>query len=85
MNLKQYPWHGISQFPRNTEEVFNFINLFLYKFGGNGIARFSDIPPSDNAPAIAEGDKNLVMHIELSTTGGHVIMATDAPESRVLK
>jgi PhnB protein len=32
-------------------------------------------------PPMAEADKNLVMHIELNITGGHVLMATDAPET----
>lgn len=69
-------------FPRNTEEVFNFYkSVFGGEFGGNGIARFSDIPPSDNMPPLAEADKNLVMHIELPILGGHVLMGTDAPES----
>ena len=68
-------------FPRNTEEVFNFYKSI---FGGDftrGIARFKDIPPSDGMPQLAAGDKNLVMHIELPITGGHVLMGTDAPET----
>ena len=68
-------------FPRNTEEAFNF---YKSVFGGNfngQIARFSDIPPQDGMPPLAEADKNLVMHIELPVTGGHMIMGTDAPES----
>ena len=32
-------------------------------------------------PPLAEGDKNLIMHIELPILGGHVLMATDAPET----
>ena len=32
-----------------------------------------------------EEDKNLVMHIELPILGGHVLMATDAPESMGFK
>ncbi len=32
-------------------------------------------------PPLAEEDKNLIMHIELPITGGHVLMGTDAPES----
>ena len=28
-----------------------------------------------------EADKNLVMHVELTLIGGHVLMGTDAPES----
>jgi len=68
-------------FPNQTEEAFNF---YKSVFGGEfigGIARFSDIPPSDGMPPIAEADKNLVMHIVLPILGGHHLMGTDAPES----
>jgi len=68
-------------FPNQTEEAFNF---YKSVFGGEfigGIARFSDIPPSDGMPPIAEADKNLVMHIVLPILGGHQLMGTDAPES----
>ena len=69
-------------FPRNTEAAFNFYkSVFGGEFSGGGVARFSDIPPMEGAPALAEGDKNLIMHIELPIVGGHVIMGTDAPES----
>lgn len=69
-------------FPRNTEEAFNFYkSVFGGEFTRGGIARFSDIPPSENMPPIAEEDKNLVMHIELPILGGHMLMGTDAPES----
>lgn len=69
-------------FPRSTEEAFNFYkSVFGGEFGGNGISRFGDTPPSDDMPPLAEGDKNLIMHIELAITGGHVLMGTDAPES----
>jgi PhnB protein len=69
-------------FPRNTEEAFNFYkSVFGGDFGGMGIARFGDIPAQEGMPSLAENDKNLVMHIELSITGGHVLMGTDAPES----
>jgi len=43
--------------------------------------RFGDLPPMENAPSMAETDKNLVMHIELPIMGGHMLMGTDAPES----
>ena len=73
-------------FPRNTEEVFNFYkSVFETEFSGNGIARFGDFPPPQGAPQLAEADKNLIMHIELPITGGHVLMATDAPESMGFK
>jgi len=32
-------------------------------------------------PPLAEADKNLVVHIELPTIGGHVLMGTAAPET----
>jgi len=69
-------------FPRNTEEVFNFYkSVFGGEFSGGGIFRFSDIPASEEMPPLAEEDKNLIMHIELPIVGGHVLMGTDAPES----
>jgi PhnB protein len=69
-------------FPRQTEEVFNFYrSVFGGEFGGSGISRFGDIPPSDDAPGAPDEDKNLVMHVELAITGGHLLMGTDAPES----
>jgi PhnB protein len=69
-------------FPRNTEEAFNFYkSVFGGEFGHDGIARFKDIPPMEGMPPLPEADKNLVMHIELPITGGHVLMGTDAPES----
>lgn len=68
-------------FPRNTEEAFDFYKaVFGGEFPG-GIMRFQDIPPSENNPPLAEDDKNLVMHIELPILGGHLLMGTDAPES----
>lgn len=68
-------------FPRQTEEAFNF-----YKgvFGGDfvdGVHRFSEVPPQEGQPPIAEADKNLVMHVVLPILGGHMLMGTDAPES----
>lgn len=69
-------------FPRNTEEVFNFYkSVFNTEFREGGIMRFKDIPSSSDMPPIAEADANLVMHVELPITGGHILMGTDAPES----
>ncbi len=68
-------------FPRNTEDAFNFYkSVFGGEFNG-GIHRFSDIPVADGMPPIPDADKNLVMHVELPITGGHILMGTDAPES----
>jgi len=72
-------------FTRNTEEAFNFYkSVFGGEFTGN-IARFGEIPPAENMPALAEADKNLVMHVALPILGGHVLMGTDAPESMNFK
>ncbi|MFI0491216.1 VOC family protein [Flavobacterium sp.] len=69
-------------FSRNTEEAFNYYkSIFGGEFGGMGISRFGDIPQQEDMPKMAEEDKNLVMHIELEILGGHVLMASDAPES----
>ena len=69
-------------FPRNTEEVFHFYrSVFGGEFGGNGISRFKDVPPSPDMPPLPEADMDLVMHIELPIVGGHMLMGTDAPES----
>jgi PhnB protein len=68
-------------FPRNTEEAFNFYkSVFGGEFFGGGIMRFGDIPPQEGM-TISEEDKNLVMHVELPLLGGHMLMGTDAPES----
>jgi PhnB protein len=68
-------------FPRHTEEAFNFYKSI---FGGDftpTTSRFDDYPPAVGAPPRADADKNLIMHIELPIMGGHVLMGTDAPES----
>ena len=68
-------------FPRSTEEAFNF---YKSVFGGDflsGINRMGEVPPQEGAPPMKEEDRNLVMHVELPILGGHVLMGTDAPES----
>jgi len=73
-------------FPRNTEEAFNFYkSVFGGEFYGGKIMRFGDMPPQDGAPPMAEGDKNLVIHVALPITGGHMLMGTDAPETMGFK
>ncbi|MCW3084390.1 MAG: Glyoxalase/bleomycin resistance protein/dioxygenase [Bacteroidetes bacterium] len=73
-------------FPRNTEEAFNFYrSVFGGEFTGGGVGRFGDFPPPPGAPQLAEEDKKLILHIELEITGGHVLMGTDAPESMGFK
>jgi len=66
---------------RATEEAFNFYkSVFKTEFCAP-IARFKDMPPCPGQPPLAAADQNLVMHIELPTLGGHILMGTDAPES----
>lgn len=68
-------------FPRSTEEAFQFYRVV---FGGEfigPIARMGDVPAAAGQPPLAEADRQLVMNIELAIMGGHVIMGTDAPES----
>jgi PhnB protein len=68
-------------FPNNTEEAFNFYKtVFGNEFNG-GIKRFGDVPPQEGMPHLAEGDKKLVMHVELPILGGHLLMGTDCPSS----
>lgn len=69
-------------FPGNTEEAFNFYkSIFGGEFSGKGIQRFGDIPAQEGQPEMSDADKKLIIHVELPILGGHIIMATDAPES----
>lgn len=69
-------------FPRNTEEAFNFYkSVFGGEFTRGGLARMGDIPVQEGQSPMAEADKNLVMHVELPILGGHMLMGTDAPQS----
>ncbi len=73
-------------FQRNTEEAFNFYkSVFGGDFVDGKINRFSEIPPQEGMPPLAEKDKNLAMHVSLPILGGHLLMGTDAPESMGFK
>ena len=73
-------------FPGNAEEAFNFYKtIFGTEFHGGAIQRFGDIAAPEGMPPLSDADKKLVLHIELPILGGHVLMATDAPESMGLK
>lgn len=68
-------------FPRSTEEAFNFYrSVFNTDFAGP-IARFKDVPSQPGQPPLPAADQELVMHIALPILGGHLLMGTDAPES----
>ncbi len=73
-------------FTRETEQAFNFYKtVFGGEFVGDGISRMGEAPPQEGYPPLAEEDKNLVMHVALEITGGHMLMGTDAPESMGFK
>jgi PhnB protein len=73
-------------FPRNTEEAFNFYKkVFGTDFVDGKINRFGDFPPQKGMAPIPEDDKKLVMHVALPILGGHLLMGTDAPESMGFK
>jgi PhnB protein len=68
-------------FPGTTEQAFTFYrSVFGAAFNGP-VHRFGEVPAAPGQPALSEADKKLVMHVELPTLGGHVLMGTDAPES----
>ncbi len=68
-------------FPRQTEEAFNFYKSIFGTEFNDRIHRMGEVPATPGQPPMAEEDKNLVMHVELPILGGHVLMGTDAPES----
>ena len=68
-------------FPGNTEEAFNFYKtIFRTEFHG-GIQHFGDIPAGVDHPPLSDEHKKMVLHVELPILGGHMLMATDAPQS----
>ncbi len=68
-------------FARETEAAFNFYrSVFGTEFVGP-IMRYSEAPPQEGQPPLPEADRNLVMHMALPITGGHLLMGSDAPES----
>lgn len=68
-------------FPGNTEEAFRFYrSVFKTEFLGNGIQRFSEVPANAEHPPLADSVKNMVLHVELPITTGHILMGTDAPK-----
>ena len=68
-------------FPNYTEEAFNFYkSVFGSELTEPGFRRFGDMPPMEGMPPTPDDLKNLVMHVELPITGGHILMGTDAPE-----
>lgn len=68
-------------FDGKTEEAFNFYRkVFGTEFSGRGIQRLGDIPAESGQPPVAENLKKMILHVELPTLGGHILMGTDAPK-----
>ncbi|GAC1491626.1 MAG: hypothetical protein NVS1B13_21670 [Flavisolibacter sp.] len=73
-------------FPGNTEEAFFFYkSVFKTEFLGKGLQRFGDLPAVEGHGSLWEMDKKPILHVELPITGGHILMATDAPETMGIK
>ncbi|MGL2965945.1 SRPBCC domain-containing protein [Flavobacterium sp. XGLA_31] len=69
-------------FPGTTEAAFTFYKeVFNGTLLGKGFERFGDVPGPEDMPPLSEEDKKLILHVELEIMGGHVLVATDAPES----
>jgi PhnB protein len=68
-------------FAGKTEEAFTWYRtVFGTEFTGP-LMRMNEAPAAPGAPALSAAEKNLVMHVELPITGGHVLMGADAVES----
>ncbi|WP_321296376.1 VOC family protein [Marinifilum fragile] len=67
-------------FNGNCEEAFDFYKSVL---GGefSHVARFGEMPLSDNCPPVAEKDKNLIMHVSLPISKETVLMGSDSIEA----
>jgi PhnB protein len=64
-------------FDGTCEEAFNlYKDIFGGEFAGNGIMRFGDIPPQEDAPPISDEVKNRVMHVALQI-GDATLMGSD--------
>jgi len=73
-------------FPGKTEEAFNFYKgVFNGEFTGVGLRRFGDIEMPKEMPPMSAADQKLIIHAELTIMAGHVLMATDSPESMGFK
>ena len=67
-------------FARTTEAAFTFYKSVFGTEYLMPVVRYKDIP-AQPGPALAEADRNLVMHVELPILAGHVLMGTDVTES----
>jgi PhnB protein len=68
-------------FTGDAEEAFNFYKSVFGTEFLNGIMRHGDVPQEDGAPPLSDEVKNQVMNVALPLPGGHMLMASDIPES----
>lgn len=69
-------------FNGQTEAAFEFYrSVFGGEFQAPGIQRFKDMPASPGQPPMPAEVADLVLHVELSILGGHVLKGTEAPEA----
>jgi PhnB protein len=68
-------------FTGNAEEAFNFYKTVFGTEFVNGIMRHGDVPLPEGAPALSDDVKEMVMNVQLPLPGGHMLMASDIPES----
>jgi PhnB protein len=65
-------------FPRTTEEAFQFYKAAFQTDFIGPVVRFGDGPPAPGQPPMPEADKKLILHASLPILAGHVLMGTDA-------
>ena len=68
-------------FTGNAEEAFNFYTSVFGTEFVNGIMRHGDVPLPEGAPPLSDDVKQMVMNVQLPLPGGHMLMASDIPES----
>jgi PhnB protein len=64
-------------FEGQAEEAFDFYRSVFGTEMVGPVVRMKDMNSSPDAPAVAEGEQQLVAHIELPILAGHMLMGTD--------
>jgi PhnB protein len=68
-------------FKGDAEAAFEFYRTVFGTDYLGPINRMGDVPADPEGTALSEGEKQMVMHVELPILAGHVIMATDMLDS----
>ena len=68
-------------FMGKTEEAFAFYRSVFGTEYLSPIMRLGEAPSDPGMPTMTDDEKNMIMHVELPSLGGHVLMGTDAVES----